>query len=365
MLKDVLPLIQKLQVQKDLTPAEAKKTFTTIIQEDTEGYFFFVFMAMLSTKGETAEELYGLCQTIQDFCPDIPTSLDPEYITDLSGTGGGALSTINVSTTASFIVAGDDDIQVAKQAFPSITSPTGSAYLFRQFGINVFNITPQEVAKTLESIGIIGYNVLFSITQGVENLKRHIRTQGEKGLIFRTPFNLMGQAYTPLPIKRRLYGMFTDQYLHTITKLFRKLGYTHTIVCHGVNGLAEISTIGKTNIVEAKHGTIDEYTIQPKDLGIKQTSYDAIKVTNPERNILDFLRILYGAETRAKQDLVLANAGTSLYLLGKADDLKDGVQVAEKLLEQGKPAEKLEELVHTLGNPQQLEKWKKKAEITS
>ncbi|NIQ04816.1 MAG: anthranilate phosphoribosyltransferase [Candidatus Korarchaeota archaeon] len=361
MLEDVANVLQKLQVS-DLTARETQNAFSTIIREDKNGYFFFTFMAMLSTKGETDEELYGLCKTLEEFCPEIPVSIDSDRITDLSGTGAAKLMTINVSTAASFIVAGNG-FSVAKQAFPAITSPIGSADVFQSFGINVFDMPPQKIKQYLEDVGIVGYNVLMSVARGVENLKHHVRTQGEEGLVFRTPLNLMGQVYTPLPMKRRIYGMFTDRYLHTVSELFRKLGYTHTMVLYGADGLSEISNLGKTQIVERRDNHTEEYTIVPADLGIQRASYHDIKVTSPERNIKEFLRILYGVEQGPKKDLVVMNAGASLYVMGDADDLKDGVELADQLLREGKAAKKLEELVSTCGNSQKLERWKKAAKI--
>jgi anthranilate phosphoribosyltransferase len=91
--------------RENLSAEEAREAFAMILKEDKEGYFITAFLTAMSTKGETGEELYGLYQAMSKFCLRLEVEIDPDKITDLSGTGGSKLKTINVSTAASFVVA--------------------------------------------------------------------------------------------------------------------------------------------------------------------------------------------------------------------------------------------------------------------
>lgn len=362
MLLDITPLIRKLSEGQSLTAKETKRVFTSIIKEDKEGYFHLAFLSMLSAKGETSDELYGLCQAIAEFCPRIQTKINQDEIIDLSGTGGSRLKTFNISTTASFVVAGAG-FYVAKQAFPGVTSPTGSADLFRYLGIDIFRVNREQVQTCLATTRIVPYNVIFSLAKGMENTKHFGQVQIEQRLNFRNPFHLMGSIYSPIKMRRRIYGMFSEKYLHTIADLFQKLGYVKGMVFYGMDGIDEISNIGKTKIIEFTAKRTKTYTIEPSDLGIKKAKFDDIKAISKERNIIDFLKIIYGKDKSPRRDIVLANTAVSLYVLGKAKDLAKGVKIAAGVINSGAAAKKLEELVDFLGDQKKLASWKKKAGI--
>jgi len=362
MLSDVTPLIRKVSEGQNLTAEEAKKAFTSIIREDKDGYFHLAFLSMLSAKGETSEELYGLCQAIAEFCPKIQTKIDQDKTVDLSGTGGSRLKTFNVSTAASFVVAGAS-FYVAKQAFPGVTSPTGSADLFRHLGIDIFRINQKQIQTCLTKVGLVPYNVIFSLAKGMENTKNFGRIQVEQGLNFRNPFHLMGSVFSPIKMRRRIYGMFSEKYLRTIAELFQKLGYTKGMVFYGMDGIDEVSNIGKTKIVEYTTKRMKTYTISPQDLGLKKARYDDIKAISRKRNIIDFLRILYGKEQGPRRDIVLANTAAAFYVMDKVKNLTEGVRLAGEVIDEGLASEKLERLIEEVGDMKELESWKKKARI--
>ena len=359
MLQDVSPLLRKIMDGQDLTAAETDSALRTIMKEDQDGYFYLAFLVALHTKGETAEELFGLCQ-LEDFVPKINTGISPEMITDLSGTGGAKLKTINVSTAASFIVAGAG-FNVAKQAARGVTGPTGSADVFGAFGIDVYKITPETIKQTLGNVGIVPY-FYVAFGKGMENrsrLGKRIFFDGKLGI--RIPFHLAFFAYSPIEMRSRTYGVYDEKYLRILAELFQKLGYAKCLVFHGVGGLCEVSNIGPTKIVEFNGDAMKEYTINPEDMGLKKSSYEDIRSGSAEQNIIDFLRILYGKEIGPKRDLVLANAAASFYALGKVTSLKEGVELARQVLEEGKAAVKLEELTNLIGEPAKLKDWKAKA----
>jgi anthranilate phosphoribosyltransferase len=358
----IISTLHKIIEKENLTSEEIKEAFTTIIREDREGYFLLAFFTALSTKGETAEELYGLCQSLSRFCPELNIEIDPNIVTDLSGTGGAKLKTINVSTAASFIVAATG-IKVAKQAFPGITSPTGSADVFQNFGIDIFNVNRDILKKCLHKVGIVPYNVVFGLAKGIDNLRNFGRLQFEKGLAIRTPMHLIANIFSPIKMKRRIYGMFNEKYLFVTAELLQKLGYTKGVVFYGLDGLCEISNIGQTKVVEFDRTKIEEYTIEPKDFGIKRAKYEDIKAINPEQNIIDFLKVISGKEKGPKADMVFLNAAASLYVLEKSKDIKEGIDIAKNLVKEGKPLQKLTDLVSLIGNKEMLEEWKEKAGI--
>lgn len=363
MLQEITPLLHKMSRGEDLTSEEARKALNMVAQEDTVGYYYLALTFGVMAKGPTADELYGFCQSFDDRAAKLNPNIRPEDITDLAGTGGAPLKTFNVSTTASFVVAGAG-IYVAKQAFKSFTGVIGSRDIFQEFGVDVplADGDPKAVEACLEQVGIAPY-YYPSFTKGFVNRVNFIRKMREIGLTYLTPYHLIAFAYSPLRMKARIYGVFSDKYLRPLAELFRKLGLERGMTIHAVDGLDEVSNIGPTKICEFRGDKFDEYTINPKDLGLRKAEYEDIKAISREQNIMDFLRILYGVERGPRRDIVLANAAASLYVMEKVKNLKDGVGLATSLIDNGKASDKLEALVASKGTLEKLEEWKNRVGI--
>jgi anthranilate phosphoribosyltransferase len=354
--------IGKITEGQNLTADEAEEAFATLFEKDLESYFFFVFMAALHTKGETSDELLGFCRANERILPKVKIGIDPRNIIDTSGTGGDLIKTFNVSTAVAFILA-SANVYVAKQAFYAVTGFTGSADLLGAFGVDVMSISRggvENVVKILEKEGIVPYVAQFlGDPNKSKGIFHWVEKRKEIGLNFITAFHLAANAYTPIPMERRIYGMFDKKYLRVVAELFQKMGYKKVLVFHGDDGLDEISNIGKTSICELSDGLIKEYSITPEELGIKRAKIEDIRAKSREGNIVDFLRVIYDKDRGPKADLVYLNAGAAFYVLDKVSTIREGIDLAKSLVESGKAAEKLEQFVKNQGSSEKLETWKK------
>ena len=182
----------------------------------------------------------------------------------------------------------------------------------------------------------------------------------ETGLNFTTIYHLASNAYSPINMKRRIYGVFDEKYLKPLAELFQKLRYTKFLVFNGEDGLDEISNIGETRIIEFYYNKFKNYTITPENLGIKKTNADEIKGKSKEENIKDFLNIIYGKEKGAKMDLALINAGAAFYVMDAVNSLKDGVKLGLDLINNNVVAKKFENYVKDYGDINKLNELKKK-----
>lgn len=359
-LNEVIPLITKVVDGKDLTAQEAEKVFTDIFLYDKEGYHYLAVCAGLHAKGETADEILGLNKSTEKLAENLTPKISSSQITDLAGTGGGKLKTINVSTAASFVVAGAG-YTVAKQSMFGITSPTGSADIFVTFGIEVFELKPNQIEDTLEKVGICP---LFTsaISPKLKNRSALARKIfGEKGIRIRSIFNIASFVHSPLPLKRRIYGCYSEEYLEVLGKVFSRLGYDKTLTLHGAGSLPEVSNIGDTEVVEQESKSVKHYTLAPEDFGVEKADVEDIKTGGREKNIIDFLRVIYGQEKGPKRDIVLVNASASLFAMGEVSNFKEGTRIARKIIDEGMASEKLEQLVKELGSVDKLNSWKDKA----
>lgn len=366
MLKNIAPTIQKLVNGQDLTYEESLKAFSTLFEKDLESYYFFTFMAAIHTKGETSDELLAFCKATEEIIPKIEVDIDIDKIIDLSGTGGDKVKTMNVGTAATFILP-SQNIYVPKQAFFAVTGPIGSGDLLGSFGVDVMDITmagTSRVGGILKNVGIVTYIAQFlgdpKKTKGIANW---VDKRKEIGLNFITPFHLASNAYTPIPMTHRLYGVFDKKYLHVLAELFQKMGYKRGMIYHGDIGLDEISNIGTTSVCEFSTDNIEEYALMPSDFGIKEAKVDDIRATGRDENIIDFIRVLYGKDVGPKRDLVCITASAAFHVLGVVSDFKEGTELAKKIIEEGKARQKFESYIEMMGDKNKLKEWKRKAKI--
>jgi len=355
-LDQIMPLIAKVVDGENLSAKESEEVFTNIFLYDREGYHFATFYSAIHAKGETADELLGFVNTHLKLGTKLKPGVPTDKITDLSGSGGGSLKTFNVSTTASFIVAAAG-YKVCKKAFYSATSPTGSADVFATFGVDIAKLTVKKIESTLEKVGICPIFHPF-ISPGLKY--RGMLTKKffvEKRIRVRSPSHVASNTYAPMPMKYRIYGIYSEKYLEVLGTLFAKLRFKKTLTFYGVAGLPEISNVGKTIIVEQIDRKFKKYSIKPSDLGIKKATIDQIKTGGREQNIIDFLRILLGKEKGAKADLAAINAASSLYVMGETKSIAESVPKAQEIIKSGEGFKVLEKLVNFQGNPKLLNNW--------
>lgn len=356
MLEVATKLINKLIAGQNLSIKESEQVFTEVFLHDNDGYHLAALSAAIHTKGETAEELLGFCRSTEKLGIRLRPKVNSGNITDLAGTGGGKIKTINVSTAAAFIVAAAG-VTVGKQAVYAQTSPTGSADIFKAFGIDVFALKPKQVENALEQVGICPF-YLSAMSPRMKN--RSIiarRVFSEKGLRISSPFHLAALAYSPLPIVKRVYGCYDSNFLGTLAKLFMNMKYARTLVVHGKEGIPEASNIGKTMIAEQIGKQIRTHQFSPSDFGVKKALIRDIESGGKEQNILEFLRVLLGKWEHPKTDLVAINAGLALFVMNKAKNFREGTSLAKELLYSGKVAQKLSALVAHMGDKKKLEFW--------
>ncbi len=366
MLKEILPLIQKVSEGQDLTAEESKKAFSELIRNDLESYYFFTFTIALHTKRETSDELLGLYRAFRSLLPKIKVNIEPHNIMDVSGTGGDKIKTLNVSTACAFIVA-SLGIVVAKPSFWAVTGITGSADLLRAFGIDVVEISkrgPQNIKEIAEKIGVVTYlDAFLADPKKSIGLQKWPEKRKEIGLNYITAFHLAANLCNSIPVKRRIYGVFDKKHTKVLIELLQKLNYKKALVFSGDDGLDEISNIGPTIIYELSKNKIKNYTLTPEDFGVKIADIEDIKAVDREGNIADFLMVLYGKEKGPKRDLVCINAGAAFYVMDKVPNFKKGTKLAKSLIDSGKASSKFEEYVKYCGDINKLNKWKEKTRL--
>ncbi len=331
MFKDYL---SKIISRIDLAEAEMMEMMAEIFSGNITDAQIGAFMAALSTKGETFEELAGAARVMRRKAVRIQTSANT--VVDTCGTGGDGADTFNISTTTAFVVAGCG-VTVAKHGNRSVSSRCGSADLLEALGVNLA-CGPEIVEEAIREIGI---GFLFAPL--FHSAMRHA-AKARKEIGIRSIFNMLGPLTNPAGANCQLLGVYAPELTEMFAQALRLLGTTRAIVVHGHDGLDEISICAPTRISELRDGLIRTYDINPEQFFDQTASPGDIAGGDPAANAEITRRILRGEKSQ-RRNVVLINAGAALVSAGKAESFRDGIDQAAKAIDSGASMSKLENLI--------------------
>lgn len=335
MFKEVLA---KVVSGKSLTREEARKAMGIIMDGEASPEQISGFLTALRMKNETVEEIVGFVETMRNKAYGV--LVDTEHLLDTCGTGGDGGVSFNIST-ASAIVAAAGGVRVAKHGNRAVSSKSGSADVLESLGVNI-NLSSDEASKVLEEVGLCFlFAPLFH-----QAMKHAVGPRRQLG--FRTVFNLIGPLTNPANADRQLIGIYDHTLGRKVAEVMKAMGTKRALVVAGADGLDEISISGPTFIVELNDGIISEYTIEPEQFGLTSYPVTAVAGGNAAHNA-EIIHAIFSGEKGANRDIVLLNSAASLYLDEKVSSLADGVAVAQDIIDSGKAAEKLQQLIDVSG----------------
>lgn len=291
------------------------------------------FLVALRIKGETVEEITGAAKVMRELATGVSVSGD--HLVDIVGTGGDGISTFNISTASTFVVAAAGG-KVAKHGNRSVSSKSGAADLLEAAGVRL-DLSAEQVARCVDTVGV---GFMFALNHH-SAMKHAIGPRKE--LATRTVFNLLGPITNPAGVPNQLLGVFSRQWVRPIAEVLKDLGSEHILVVHSADGLDEISIADETFVAELKNGEITEYTISPEQFGMPRSSLADLKVADARQSLALIQSLLSGTEGGAS-DIVALNAGAAIYAANIATSLEQGVKIAQDVLASGTAAEKLKEL---------------------
>ena len=331
-IQDMKALIGHVAEGRPLSESQAEAAFDIIMSGNATPAQVGGFLMALRTRGETVDEITGAARTMRAKALKIEA---PAEAMDNVGTGGDGAKTYNVSTAASFVLAGAGVI-VAKHGNRALSSRAGAADVLTHLGVNV-DCDLSLVKAALDEVGIC-----FFMAPRHHSAMRHVAgPRVELGT--RTIFNLLGPLSNPGSVKKQLVGVFAKDWVVPMAETLAKLGSTRAWVIHG-DGLDELTLAGTSTVASLKDGNVETFEITPEDAGLGRAPLDAVRGGDPEHNA-QALRALLKGETGPYRDIVLLNAAGALIVDGKAETLKDGVAIAAESIDSGRAAAKLDGLV--------------------
>jgi anthranilate phosphoribosyltransferase len=327
-------LIEKLTRHEDLTSGEAAAAMDEVMEGRAPSAQIAGLLVGLAMKGERPEEIVGLARTMRTHAVQISKRYDRVF--DTCGTGGDRSGTFNISSCAALVVAACG-VPVAKHGNRSASSSTGSADVFEALGVRI-NASPAVVERCLAEAGIG-----FFFAQTFHPSMKHA-AQARRELGVRTAFNLLGPLTNPGGATRQLVGVPRAEFTELMARALMLLGSERAWVVHGADGIDELTTTGYTKISECRDGAVNTFYLHPADVGLPKTTLATLKGGDAHHNARMIESVLAG-ERGAPRDIVLLNAGASLFIAGAAPSVDEGILQASRAIDRGDARRTLEQLV--------------------
>lgn len=332
---DALPILEKLFAREHLSQTQAFGLFNSIMHGEQSEIVLASALTALKLNGETPAEIAGAASAMVSNAKPFPT---PDYaFADIVGTGGDGHNTINISSAAG-VVAAACGIKVAKHGNRSVSSKSGSADLFRQFGINL-EMTPASARRCLDEAN---FCFLFA---PVYHAGMRFAAPVRAAMKTRTLFNILGPLANPAGPSHGLFGVYSPHLLEPYAQTLMLLGQHRAMIVHG-NGLDELALHGESQVLDLEHGDIRKLTLTPEDFGLKTYPLSELEGGEPDENRQMIEAALAGEGKEAHRAAIALNCSALLKLTGRVDNFKQGTELAMATMEAGKPLTILNEVAN-------------------
>ena len=315
-------ILNHLFEQKTFGRDESKEILTNITLGKYNASQMAAFMAAYCMRNITFEELEGFRDGMLELC--LKADLHEYELIDLCGTGGDGKDTFNISTLASFIVAGAG-YKVSKHGNYGVSSGCGSSNVMEYLGYSFSNDT-DHLKKSLDNAGICFLHapLFHSAMKTVAPIRKELGVK--------TFFNMLGPLVNPARPKYQMVGVFSLELARLYAYLYQKSDTKYTIV-HALEGYDEISLTCdfKTFSASGEHihsiAELGFEKIDPGKIGGGSTVKDSADI---------FKAVLEGEGTTEQNNVVVCNAAVAIQTIKPERSFADCFYEAEESLQSKK-----------------------------
>ena len=319
--------LERVLVGERLDCEELREIFANLLAPGCPPEVIASWLVAWRMQGESELELAVGADLLRQHSKTVilPDKVRP--LGDNCGTGGDGSHSFNISTAAA-IVGAAAGLHLVKHGNRGVSSSCGSADLLFEAGF------PEDLnsAKAIDLLVATGLTFFFA--PSYHPAMAHVGPI-RRSLGVRTIFNLLGPLANPVTPDYQVLGVGDASHLDPMASALQALGVGRALVVHSVDGLDEISPAAPTDarLVDQATNQIKEMVINPNDYGISGSLNELIG-GEPSRNYKILQEVLGGSQSSISAAVCL-NAGALIWMSGSANDLSEGVALAERTLASG------------------------------
>ena len=327
----LIPLTASLLQGRPLPPDSIDPACRELASPDMTGSVKAEFLVALADKGETAGEIAGFAAAFRSMARKSPLDQWADQAIDVCGTGGDQSGTFNISTVVTLVLAAAG-VPVLKHGNRSITSECGSADLLEALGLRL-DADDELLTSAMTELGFVflfapAFHPAF---KEIGPVRKELAGQGRRSI-----FNLLGPLINPAGPAHQLLGVFSDGMVPILADALHRLGLKGGLVVHG--RLAEGRGVDELTVATDNHvagfGRLRAHGALPpvQELGLNVSPFDDLAGGDLADNLALLDQVLEGTAPPGLIDTILLNASTGLFIVGRVDSIRDGVEVAREHL---------------------------------
>ncbi|MBK5201079.1 MAG: anthranilate phosphoribosyltransferase [Spirochaetaceae bacterium] len=325
--------IIELSQKKDLSADTASKVMNEIMNGEATELQIGAYLLALSMKGETIDEITASAKVMREHATKLLNDME---VLEIVGTGGDHSNSFNISTTSSIVVAASG-IAVAKHGNRAASSKCGAADVLEELGVKI-DLEANKAKEVLDKIGIC-----FLFAQKYHSAMKYVAPVRAQ-LSIRTIFNILGPLSNPAGASYQVMGVYDSELVEPLAQVLLNLGVKRGLVVYGLEGLDEITLVGKTKVCEIRDGWVKNYEIDPRHYGFELCSKKDLIGGTPKENAEITLSIFNGVKG-AKRDTVVLNSAAAIYIGNDNLNFVEAIEIAKDVIDSGKALEKLNQMI--------------------
>ena len=323
--------IKKLVKRENLTFKESQDAFEILMEGKASDQEIFDFLTLLSSKGETSDEIAGGVQILRKKSKRV----NVQNCIDTCGTGGDGMNTLNIST-ASALLLSSMGIKIAKHGNKAVSSKCGSGDVLEALNIRI-NLEPNEIEEQINK-----NNFGFMFAPNYHTAMKYVGPTRKK-IGKRTIFNMIGPLSSPALVERQVIGVFDKKLLKIFANALKNLNIKFAWIVNSEDGLDEISPYAKTSVVQLKNNEISEFIIDPDQLNVKAENFKNLVGDNASFNANKMLEIFKGQDNDFFKAVCL-NAAAGLIISEKYDNFELAYKYSKEFMKSGNVIEHIKKI---------------------
>jgi anthranilate phosphoribosyltransferase len=319
--------------RENLSYETAEAVMDEIMEGKASEIQMAAYLAAMSVKGETIEEITASAHGMRRHCVRILHDMDA---LEIVGTGGDRSNSFNISTTSALVISAAG-IPVAKHGNRAASSKSGAADVLESLGVDI-TIPPERSLHLLKTI-----NLCFLFAQNYHISMKYVApVRRELGI--RTIFNILGPLVNPAGANMELLGVYDEDLVEPMAKVMSNLGVKSGMVVFGRDGLDEISLSSPTSVCELRGGEFRSYLLEPEQFGFARCKKEELTGGTPADNARITREILSGAKG-PRRDAVLLNSAAAIHIARPEVSIKEAAGAAAEVIDSGRALEQLEKFI--------------------
>jgi anthranilate phosphoribosyltransferase len=311
-------ILNHLFEHKTFSREQSKGILINIAQGKYNNSQMAAFMTAYCMRSITVDELEGFRDAMLELC--LPIDLQTSELIDLCGTGGDGKDTFNISTLASFVVAGAG-YKVAKHGNYGVSSGCGSSNVMEYLGYQFTN-DADKLKRGIDKANICFLHapLFHPAMKTVAPIRRELGVK--------TFFNMLGPLVNPAKPENQLVGVFNLELARVYAYLYQKSATKYTIV-NALEGYDEVSLTCDFKTFSAEGEKINSV----EALGFEKLHPSEIAGGDTvSASAAIFSSVLNGDGTNAQNNVVLSNAALAIRTINAEKTFADCFYEAEEAL---------------------------------